>query len=728
MLLVNKMCAIRLPQTFFVSSCQLAFCTITLLVLVQFQGFPLGDWDRHAVQMMLVYTAAFGFSIYASMRSLQANNIETVIVFRCCAPMLVALAESYLTKSFSLPIRSVVAVLILGAGACAYAFTESQTPAKSPIPNAYLWTWLYTCSVVFLMIHGKTISSLRGISLVGTVLFSNAFALVPMTLGFYLSGESIDYNKLGTEEVLILLASCIVGTTVSFSGWWCREQLSATAYTLVGTLNKISTELLNILIWDHHASMPGVLALSVCLAGGFLYDTAPRSAEHERPVKFSFPLIRVLLMVPFAALVSGGVYGLRLNRQTIHRNSDMTQHRLSAPMPGNVDWNVASTPMPRNVRVSATGNTKNLILGDSMPVRKTVVVWTNDFHISTIGNVKKLLQGDGVTFVDKSLSGHCHVTGTCATDLKVLNQGNGISPDTATRRQFADAYANDTQFSSVDIVMCFHPSAMCELFMPMGKRLFVIATTRYEMGRESIEQWSRWNTNLVKIAADKRNVVAANNQYDAKYIEFFTGISPLLLPSFIAVEEKYSGTSSDILVAEMHSRASDVIMSKLKEISPRLRGVRDKYKRYTFSQLCENSAIVHFPYQTSIMSLFEQYSMGIPVIVPTPEFLWRLHDQYDIVTERTWHRVRTGLRPKASIIAGKQKGVPDPNNDLSKEAFLHWVRYADFYQWKHIQQFGSWDELSNLLKKSNWRNISVSMQADAAVMLRDAKKTWDFIL
>jgi hypothetical protein len=665
--------------------------------------------------MMLVYTAAFGFSIYASMRSLQANNIETVIVFRCCAPMLVALMESYLTKSFSLPIRSVAAVLILGVGACAYAFIESQTETKSAMPNPHLWTWLYTCSVVFLMIHGKTISSLRSISLVGTVLFSNAFALVPMTLGFYLSGESVAYNELGIEEVLILLASCIVGTTVSFSGWWCREQISATAYTLVGTLNKICTEFLNILIWDHHASMPGVLALSVCLIGGFLYDTAPKSTEHERQVKFSFPLIRALLMVPFAALVPCGVYGLRLNRKLLHRSSDiLTQDRVS-------------TPMLRNVYVATTGNDWN-VTSTPMSVRKTVVVWTNDFHISTIGNVKKLLQEDGVTFIDKSLSGHCHITGTCATDLKVLNYRNGISPDTATRRQFADAYANDTQFSSVDIVMCFHPSAMCELFMPLGKRLFVIATTRYEMGRESIVQWSQWNTNLVKIAADGRNVVAANNQYDAKYIEFFTGISPLLLPSFIAVEEKYSGTSSDVLVAEMHSDASNVIMSKLKEISPRFRSVRGKYNRYTFSQLCDNTAIVHFPYQTSIMSLFEQYSMGIPVIVPTPEYLWQLHDRYDIVTERTWHRVRTGSRPKASMILGVHKGIPDPNDDLSKEAFLHWVKYADFYQWKHIQQFGSWEELSDLLKKSNWTEISTSMQAEAAVMLRDAKNTWDFII
>lgn len=701
MLLVNKMCVIRLPQTFFVSSCQLAFCALSLLLIVIFGGLTLGDWDYHAVRMMLVYTAVFGFSIYASMRSLQENNIETVIVFRCCAPMLVAVVESFVSRSFELPIRSVVAVCTLVMGACAYAFIEGHAGTKST-SESYVWALTYTCSVVFLMIHGKAISSLQRISLVGTVLFSNALALVPMTVGFYLSGESIDYDNFGVEDTLILLVSCIVGTAVSFSGWWCRKQLSATAYTLVGTLNKICTEIFNILIWDHHASMPGVLALGVCLAGGFLYDTAPKS-------RYSFPLAKASFLLPFVfvfVFASGLVYELR------HREYSHPSRQIASPMIVSTLVSVHSTP------VNST----------PVSVKRQVVVWTNDFHISTIGNVKKLLQGGGVTFIDKSLSGHCHTTGTCAIDLKILNQGNGISPDEATRRQFADAYANDTQFGGVDVVMCFHPSAMCELFMGMNKRLFVIATTRYEMGRESAEQWSQWNANLLKIYSDKMNVVAANNLYDANYIEFFTGIRPLLLPSFIAVEDKYAGNSTDILVAEMHSSSSGAIMSQLKQLSPRLRSMRDKYERYTFSQLCENSAIVHFPYQTSIMSLFEQYSMGIPILVPTPEFLWELHNQYDIVTERTWHRVRTGKRPAASLISGQQKGVPDPNNDMSRDAFLHWVRYADFYQWKHIQEFGSWNELTNLVDSLNWDQISISMQAEARLLLRGVRNTWDKIL
>ena len=36
--------------------------------------------------------------------------------------------------------------------------------------------------------------------------------------------------------------------------------------------------------------------------------------------------------------------------------------------------------------------------------RRPITIWTNDFHISTIGTVKALLRPRGVEFIDKSLS------------------------------------------------------------------------------------------------------------------------------------------------------------------------------------------------------------------------------------------------------------------------------------------------------------------------------------
>eukprot|EP00977_Amphora_coffeiformis_P010349 scaffold2418_cov175-Amphora_coffeaeformis.AAC.5 len=184
--------------------------------------------------------------------------------------------------------------------------------------------------------------------------------------------------------------------------------------------------------------------------------------------------------------------------------------------------------------------------------------------------LSKILEPKGIKFIDKSLSGHCHVTNTCAKDLKVLrNNRVAMNPNDAMRRQFYEAYKDDAEMKTVDIVMCFHPAAMCELFMPLNKRLFVIASTRYELGRFQPEEWNKWNQNLKTVAADPKNVVGANNLYDAKYIEYFTGIQPVVLPSWIPMEDSFTGSSSDILFGSARSPITKYFtMKKRRAISP----------------------------------------------------------------------------------------------------------------------------------------------------------------
>jgi solute carrier family 35 len=62
---------------------------------------------------------------------------------------------------------------------------------------------------------------------------------------------------------------------ISFAGFKCNQVITATAYTVVGVMNKMLTVLINVLIWDKHASAVGIGSLAVCLLGGSLYEQAP---------------------------------------------------------------------------------------------------------------------------------------------------------------------------------------------------------------------------------------------------------------------------------------------------------------------------------------------------------------------------------------------------------------------------------------------------------------------
>ena len=191
-------------------------------------------------------------------------------------------------------------------------------------------------------------------------------------------------------------------------------------------------------------------------------------------------------------------------------------------------------------------------IGEYQSHRK-LTLFSMDFHIGPIQDLKDILQPLGVRFIDQSLSGHCHLTKTCQKGIKVINKGNGINLDPKLIPKFYEAYKNDPKMAAVDAFVCFHPSSMCELFMPFNKSLIIIASTRYELGRFAPNRWTSWNKNLVKISEDSKNVVAGNNLYDAKYIEYFTGIKTEVLTSYCGyISDKYTGVREGFLLAPVH--------------------------------------------------------------------------------------------------------------------------------------------------------------------------------
>ena len=288
---------------------------------------------------------------------------------------------------------------------------------------------------------------------------------------------------------------------------------------------------------------------------------------------------------------------------------------------------VTESNVSADSHVNVTVSQANEVL---FPV-KPLVIWSNDYHISPINDLKNLLKPLGVRFIDKSLSGHCHVTNTCEGkhSLKVINRDNAMHLDPSLIPKFYAAYKNDAELQSVDAFVCFHPAAMCELFMQFNKSLIVIASTRYELGRFGANRWTTWNNNLKRIAEVATNVVGGNNRYDVEYIKYFTGIQPQLLPSFCGyLPYRYTPSRSGFLLAPVHHGGFErIFLSEYKtacenvSCTGKLLRLRDIYAHYKYTDLTAHPGIIYIPYQVSVMSMFEQYRMNIPMFFPSLELL-----------------------------------------------------------------------------------------------------------
>lgn len=274
MLLVNKMCMQHIPLSGLVGLCQVTFAALFVVVFMRVHC-------KSATKFM-VYVVMFVMGLYCNLKALETVNLETVIVFRSAVPVMVS-AMDYIFLGRDLPSgRSFLCLVTILLSSYAYMQTDSQY--LSGEWTSYMWCFGYFVSLVLMMTYGKIITSEYKFSLNSTVLYTNMYSIVPLFGSFVLGGEMEQIAGLewSYEAYCILLISCIAGTGISYAGWFCRDQLSATSYTIVGLMNKFIAILLNIIFWDKHASNAGLIALTVSLMAAYFYEQAPlRKTESE---------------------------------------------------------------------------------------------------------------------------------------------------------------------------------------------------------------------------------------------------------------------------------------------------------------------------------------------------------------------------------------------------------------------------------------------------------------
>eukprot|EP00967_Tisochrysis_lutea_P092529 scaffold133472_cov40-Tisochrysis_lutea.AAC.2 len=212
-------------------------------------------------------------------------NVETVIVFRSCTPMAVAVFE-YFCYDRALPTRrSCLALLLITAGAIAYILTDREFQVKGVA--AYYWAGIWWTVLVFQLTYGKfLVTGIKLKSLWTPVLYTNVLSILPAFTMGALAGE-FSHHRLSRIEfspmaIIWLSVSCIIGIGISWAGFLCQSLITATAYSVVGVMNKMLTVTVNVLIWDKHASPYGVASLAICLAGGSLYQQAPPRAPQPK--------------------------------------------------------------------------------------------------------------------------------------------------------------------------------------------------------------------------------------------------------------------------------------------------------------------------------------------------------------------------------------------------------------------------------------------------------------
>ena len=198
-----------------------------------------------------------------------------------------------------------------------------------------------------------------------------------------------------------------------------------------------------------------------------------------------------------------------------------------------------------------------------------VYAWSVDFHPAPGVCNFPIYNDIGVTLhLECDNEPFCSTGGVCRDRMKqafglcYAAVGFALDPEpNTTIKNFYEAYKDDEEMKRVDVFICSHPAANCELFEPLvqdseTKSMIMFPTTRLEFGRndplvhfremeiKKMGTWfelpERWKKTIKFIhkyhssanGSKQRLWLVANNMYDLAYTEYFTGIRPVYIPSW----------------------------------------------------------------------------------------------------------------------------------------------------------------------------------------------------
>ena len=376
-----------------------------------------------------------------------------------------------------------------------------------------------------------------------------------------------------------------------------------------------------------------------------------------------------------------------------------------------------------------------------VPLKATVTFWTADLHDGTRIDVPSTLMSMGHHVLNM---GHKKMQGPYPNVLRrMIQPTRPLSPvieeltshssaiSKTTTQAFFDYYQNDEDMLQTDAFICQFPVAFCELYMAFNRTIIMVASHRLFLGRCSTEESARLirHTHKMLQRSEKRppNFIYGSSQYDVEYIKYFTGIDAPLLSShsftYVANQSQYcAGVCHEgILVGPLQLTGSSHI-AEMNAVAPgrwAFIAVKHLYPRFELQDISNHRAMVLLPYAVHSFGITEVYALGIPLFVPTVSFIVELNLLKDKNVNDAWY-CGEGFVPPPQHALSQHPFSPE---NRSREAITYWAQFADFYQWPYISTFSSWNELVELLDKTNFIQVNSQMVQHNAVRDAQIRKT-----
>jgi len=292
-----------------------------------------------------------------------------------------------------------------------------------------------------------------------------------------------------------------------------------------------------------------------------------------------------------------------------------------------------------------------------------------DLHISVIADFKSL--GLDLEVVDWTLSGHASIMGRERDTPKHINAGTWQSLTPEMIEAFKAEY--NTFLSSFDGFVVGHAACFAQIYETYNKPIIWINTCRFDLPycwSNDLHGRTNYIECLRRMYDSGQLIPVSNNKADQNYTFRATGIRTHYIPTLgLYTKMRYAPTRPTFL-CYTGGCPSDPRITQRAELG-----------RFEWSAIGEFKGVIHFPYEISTMSLFEQFTAGCPMFFPSEEYL----------------RSNCGALWSISAYWGSRP-FPSEYGDLSD--LKTWIGLADFYDTfksANTHYFDSIEHLGQLL-------------------------------
>ena len=234
-----------------------------------------------------------------------------------------------------------------------------------------------------------------------------------------------------------------------------------------------------------------------------------------------------------------------------------------------------------------------------------------------------------------------------------------------------------------------HTPAFALLYEPYDKPVLVVNSCRYEQPFGFTRDRAGWewlNAGLQRMSAKGQLALVSNNKADAEYLVRGTGLRSTVIPS-LCLYTCASHTPVHSSIVEYGDRGF---------FPPCARLVERPASGYSWSTLYSYAAIVHVPYEMSTMSLFEQYSAGVPLFLPSRAF-------YSTC-------IRDGSLRLGSIYGAAADAPPALAEALTSADF--WLSRADYYDTDNFRGVYFYESREDLVRQVSTFEESATVKAE----------------